>query len=133
MENKDKPVDKKLSIVKLRYEGNTYKDIATQIDLSQKQIGRIIKDFKDNGIEVFIQQKQTGNNRNLSFEAEKKVLDACMVEAEKGEILTAKIIQQRLEEEIGAEKQKHYVYRVLNRQGLNMRGKIYLSLHLNVI
>jgi len=61
-ENKDKRIDRRLQVIKLRYEGFKYKEIAEKLDYHPKFIGQLCREFKMYGIEEYI--TQTSHTKN---------------------------------------------------------------------
>jgi len=71
--NKNKNIVRRLTVIKLLYEGCTNKYIAEKLDYSEKCITELSRTLKKQGIELFIKSKQTGNNRTVSFKDEEKI------------------------------------------------------------
>lgn len=114
-ETKNKNVARRLKVIILSYEGLKNSEIAKKLDYDPTYITKILKRFKNEGIEYFISNKQIGNNRHLSKDEEDKILNEFKERSEKGNIVSAKEIKEELDKEIGKETPSNYVYRLLKR------------------
>ncbi len=115
--NKNKRIDKKLNIIKLRYEGLSNKEISEKLDCNISTITRNISAFKNKGINEFTKSKYGGNRRSLTEEEEDEILKKFEERAEKGEIITVKEIKKEFDDKIGKDTGNSYIYVLLKRKG----------------
>ena len=113
--NKNKIVVRRLMVIRLLYEGYTNKYIAEKLDYSEKYITELTRTFKTQGIELFIKNKQTGNNRNLSYEEEKNILESFTDKSEQGNIITPKEIKEEFDKQMGKPMTMGNIYKILKR------------------
>ena len=73
--NIHKRQDKLLEAVALRYEGYKDLEIAYKLGWNRQSISRMIKRFKQDGLEAYVKNNYKGNHRNLSEAEEKAALD----------------------------------------------------------
>ncbi len=116
-ENKHKKIDKKLQVIKNRYEGVSNKEIAEKVDYNIRTIPKIVENFKKENIEEFTKLKYGGNHRSLSEQQEDEILEEFEEKANKGQIVTVKEIKQAFDEKIGKDTGRGYIYKVLKRKG----------------
>lgn len=72
--NRDKLVDRRLRVLKYRYEGLSDQQIAEITGYHEKRISQICKEYKEQGLEVFAKKKYGGNHRSLSESEEREIL-----------------------------------------------------------
>lgn len=113
--NKNKRIDKRLQVIILRYEGNTDAVIAEKLGYARKRISQLCAEFKALGLDEYARQKYKANNRALTEEEEKAVLDDFEDRANKGEIITIKDIKAAFVELRGKDTGSTYIYRILKR------------------
>ncbi len=116
-ENKHKIIDRKLQVIKLRYEGMKNAEICEKLDYSEPSIINLIKEFKNSGIEEYTKLKYKGNHRSLTEEEEDEILKEFEERAEKGQIVTVKEIKAKFDEKIGKDTGRGYIYMLLKRKG----------------
>ncbi len=115
--NKHKRIDKKLQVIKLRYEGLTLSEISNNLSISTRTVTKMISAFKSEGIEDFVKLKYGGNHRSLIEEEENEILKSFEDKMDKGEIVTVKEIKKAFDEKIGKDTGRGYIYMVLKRKG----------------
>ncbi len=115
--NRHKCIDRKLNIIKLRYEGLSNKEISEKLACDISTITRNIAAFKRKGIKEFSTLKYGGNHRSLTEEEEDKILQSFKKKMNKGEIVTVKEIKQAFDEKIGKDTGRGYIYMLLKRKG----------------
>jgi len=116
-ENKHKQVDRRLKVVILRFEGKSYSEIAALTGYTRRSVIKNISQAKDVGVKEYARMKYKSNRRNLTVEEEAEVLEEAREKAARGEMITAKEIQGRLEEKLGREANNVYAYQVMERHG----------------
>ncbi len=116
-DNKNKRTDKKLKIIKLRYEGLSNKEISEKLDCNISTITRNISTFKRKGIEGYIKSKYGGNHRSLTIEQEDEILKEFEEKANKGQVITVKEIKSKFDKKIGKDTGNSYIYILLKRKG----------------
>ena len=79
-------LDKLLETVALRYEGYTDNEIAYKMGWNRQSVSRMIKRFKEKGLEGYIENNYKGNHRNLSRTKEKAALDEVETLARQGRL-----------------------------------------------
>ena len=113
----DKRVDKRLRAVQLRGEGLKNSEIAEKLETSTKVVSRWVCAYKNKGIEALYQKKRIGNNHNISFEEEEKLLSNFFELAEKGQMIEVSKIKTAYVEKVRHEIGRGQIYRVLKRHG----------------
>ena len=106
---------KLLKTVTLRYEGYTDWEIAYKLGWNPQSVSRMIKRFKEKGLEEYIKNNYRGNHRNLSEAEEKAALDEMEELAVKGHLVGVEDIRAALEKRLGRKSRTGYVYDVIHR------------------
>ena len=112
---KNKKRSRKYKVIIYKYEKKKNKEIAEMVELSVYRISQILREFKEQGIEKFTEQKYKGNHRNLTVEEEEEMLEEFKEAAEKGELVTVNAIKEKFDKEIGRDTGRGYIYYVLAR------------------
>ena len=86
--NRNKRVDQKLRVLKLRYEGASNKEISLRTGYNERYITKLMGDYAKQGLEEFLRIKHTSHYRLLDENEEAKILAEIEKEAEAGMILT---------------------------------------------
>ncbi len=115
--NKHKKIEKKLQVIKLRYEGMKNSDICKKLEYSEPTVINLIKEFKSSNIEEFTKLKYGGNHRSLTEAEEDEILKRFEQKANKGHIVTVKEIKAAFDEKIGKDTGRGYIYMLLKRKG----------------
>lgn len=115
--NQNKRIDKKLQVIKLKYEGMTCKSIGEKLDYSKDRVAQLCKQFKLEGLEEFIRCKHTSHKRVMSETEEKEILDIFVEKANAGHVVTANDIRSEFEKKLGRKTDASYFYRLLKRHG----------------
>lgn len=116
--NQNKHIDKKLEVLKLRYEGKKDREIGEKLEMHRKRVSQLCAEYKEVGLEKYIKRKQGGNHRNMSVEEEKKFLNQFEEAAKKGELTTVGEIATAYDEATGKEHEsKSTVYYLLHKYG----------------
>ena len=113
--NRDKLVDRRLRVLKYRYEGLSDQQIAEITGYHEKRISQICKEYKEQGLEVFAKKKYGGNHRSLSESEEREILAEFEKKAEAGQIITVHEIKEAFDKRLGKDTGRVYVYMVLRR------------------
>lgn len=115
--NKHKKIDRKLQIIKLRYEGLSNIDISKKLNCCQSTISKIVSTFLRESLEEFSKLNYRGNNRSLTEEEEDEILKEFNEKSEKGQIVTVKEIKAAFDKKIGKDTGRGYIYMLLKRKG----------------
>lgn len=116
-ENQDKKIDRRLNVIKLRYEGLSDKEIAKVTEYHPKRIGQICKEFDEKGLAEFTRKKYGGNHRAMSYEEEEEIIRQVEEKAEAGQVVTAKELKAAFDERRGKDTGRGYIYMLLARHG----------------
>jgi transposase len=113
--NKLKQVDRRLQAIKLHLEGKKQREIAEKLDYTREWVNRLIKEYREKGLEEYARHKYGGNHRALSLEEEEEILKRFEKESEKGTLVIANSIKKALDEKRGKDTGRGYVYMLLKR------------------
>ena len=115
--NHDKNIENRLKVLELRATGKTQVETSAATGYNRGYISKVVKKYKENGLEWFTEKHYKGNHRNLSFEEEEELLNEFKEAAEKGHILIVEDIAKKYEEKVGHKISSGQIYRVLKRHG----------------
>ena len=93
-ENKDKRAEQRLKALGLRTKGSRAKEVTHATGFCGAYVGRLVKKYRDNGLEAISGNHYGGNHRNMSEEEEAKILEPFKARAEKGELVEIREIAQ---------------------------------------
>lgn len=113
--NKYKRQDKLLRVVAMRYEGYTDETIGLMVGYDRQSVSRMIKRFKEKGLEYYIENRYKGNHRNMSEAEEKEALKEVEDLAKAGQLVGVEEIRAALERKLGRKTRTGYVYDVMHR------------------
>jgi len=116
-QNKDKRIDKRLTILLLRAEGKKDREIAQICGYDRQSVSRVICRYNKNGLEFIVNPKYGGNHRNLSIEQEKELLSGFAEQAKDGHIITTSEIKAEYERQAGHKSGGSTIYFLLKRHG----------------
>ncbi len=116
-ETRNKRVAQRLKVLMLRYEGKSNPEISEKLDLSTDRISHLVSEYKHQGLEEYVRIKYVGNNRNMSFEEEDKILKQFDAKAAAGQMITVKEIKAAFDEKLGRDTGRGYIYMLLARHG----------------
>jgi len=117
-DTKKKSAYKRLMVLKYKaVEKLTSKKISELTGYHKDVINRIVKRYKENGIEAILNPKYGGNRRYLSKEEKKDFIKAFDQRAEKGEMLEISEIAIAFNEKVGKETDLSTIYYLLKRNG----------------
>jgi transposase len=114
-ENKLKRVDKRLQVIKLYLENKYQLEIANKTGFSREWVNKLIKEYREKGIDEYARHKYGGNNRAMSFEEEAEILRQFEDVAAKGTLVIANSIKKAFDEKRGKDTGNSYIYTVLKR------------------
>jgi transposase len=113
--NKLKRVDKRLQVIKLRFEGKTHQAIAEIVGYSREWVCLLIKDYKLKGLTEYSRHKYGGNNRAMSIEEETAILNKYKEASKDGKLVIATSIKKDFDEKRGKDTGRGYIYMLLKR------------------
>ncbi len=113
--NKNKNIDKRLSVIIMRYEGLKDREIAEKTGYHRKRISQLCEEFRRVGAEEYARMKYGGNHRSLTEEEEAEILSGVKEKAEKGQIITIREIKAAFDKKRGKDTGRSYIYTVLAR------------------
>lgn len=113
--NRDKLIDRRLRVLKYRYEGLSDQKIAEITGYHEKRISQICKEYREQGLKEFTKKKYGGNHRNLSESEEKEILAEFEKKAEAGQMITVREIKEAFDKRLGRDTGRVYIYMVLRR------------------
>lgn len=117
-ETKSKNAYKRLMVLQYKaVEKQTSEKISELTGYHKDTVNRIVKRYKENGIEAILNPKYCGNRRYLSKDEEKNFLKDFEQRAEKGEMLEVSEIAEAFDEKIGKEADMSTIYYLLKRNG----------------
>lgn len=94
--NKLKRVDKRLRVIKNHLEGKKQGEIAEKLGYSRVWVNKLIKQYREKGLEEYGRYKYGGNNRAMSIEEESEILGRFEEDAKKGTLVIANSMQVAL-------------------------------------
>jgi transposase len=117
--NKNKNVDRRLETLLLRAQNVKREKVAEKTGFCKQYITDLTAAYHNNGMSVIVENHYKGNHRNMSFEEEKKLLEAFENAAESGQVIEVSDILRAYEEKLGRSFEKDHgrIYRVLKRHG----------------
>ena len=119
---------RRMEAVALRGEGLSNKQVADITKYHHKRVSQLVSLYVNEGLSALAEEgRKGGNNRNISAEQEKELLDGFREEAEKGQIITPSKIKEAYDTLIGKETKDTFIYAVLKRN--KWRGVMPRSQH----
>jgi len=116
--NQNKHIEKRLQVIKMRYEGKKDIEIGEKLGYHRKRVSQMCAEFKQNGLDEYIKRKYGGNNRNMTEEEEKAFLSGFEETAKNGQIITIAEIAAAYDEATGKiHESKSSVYYLLHKHG----------------
>lgn len=93
---------KRLLAVALRGEGKKDKEIAEITHYNQKRVSQLVALFCNEGLEALNNDgRKGGNNRKMSSEEEKEILESFSKRAQSGQVITVEEIKRKIDEKLG--------------------------------
>ena len=114
-QNRDKQIDKRLSVLALRCEGMTQEGIAKQTGFHRSHVSNLIRKYFEEGLDAIVEKHYGGNRRNMSFKEEAAFLEEYSQKAEDGHIVSVQDMARAYEEKVGHSISSGQIYRVLKR------------------
>lgn len=115
--NRDKQIDKRLEVLELRSEGKSQQEIVEKTGFHRSHICNLIKRYFEEGITSVSEKHYVGNRRNLSIEEETAFLEPYRQQAEKGQLLNVREIEEAYKKKVRHSIGRGQIYRVLKRHG----------------
>ena len=115
--NKDKFADKRLEALELRTQGKKDREIAEITGFHKNHVSYLVVKYLNEGIDAIVNNNFGGNNRNISFEDEQKMLAEFEEKALQGQIVSTRDIKSKYDELIGHECGSGTIYKLLERHG----------------
>ena len=113
----DKRISRKLRALMLRYEGMSNDEAGKCLGLCSVRVSQLVSEYKQDGLEAFIQKKSGGNHRNMSEAEETEILARFVEKAQSGQIVIARDIKAAFDEKLGRDTGRGYIYMLLDRHG----------------
>jgi transposase len=113
--NKLKRVDKRLQVIRLHMEGRKQQEIADKLGYRREWVCRLLKDYREKGLQEYARHKYGGNHRAMSIEAEMEILQQFEEEATSGRLIVASTIKKAFDKKRGKETGRGYIYMLLKR------------------
>lgn len=115
--NKNKRVEARLKALLLRAEGKTSKYIAEKVDFHPDYIPKLVKKYREEGIEAITGNHYKANRKNMTYEEEEEILSQFEEKANKGQMIVVSEIKAAYEEKVGHSIGGSQIYYVLKRHG----------------
>ena len=114
--NRDKQIDKRLTVLELVGEGMERAEIARITGFSVSYVPKLAAAYRKNGIGAIIDNHYHGNRRNLTIEEEADLLRPFRERAEAGQMVDVREIKAAYDKAVGHETGSSQIYFVLKRQ-----------------
>ena len=115
--NRDKQLDRRLKVLKLRCEGMGLVEIAKATGFHRSHVSNLIRKYFEEGLRSVSEKHYHGNRRNMSIEREREFLEQYERPAEEGHMVDIHEIAEAYEKEVGHQIGNSQIYRVLHRHG----------------
>ncbi len=116
-ENKDKRAEQRLKALELRAKGKSAREVSQATGFCPAYVSQLVKKYRDHGLETISGNHYGGNHRNMSEEAEAKILEPFKARAEKGELVEVSEIAQAYQAKVDHPISSSQIYCVLKRHG----------------
>lgn len=113
--NQNKWVDKRLQVLRLRYEGKKDIEIAEKLGYTRKRISNLCAEYKAKGLDEYTRIKFGGNHCALSYEEEENILKPFLEKAKLGQIVNGQEIKRAFDKVRGKDTGRGYIYMLLAR------------------
>ena len=110
-------LDRRLAVIQYRYEGYTYAEISVKVGYSENTISKLIRKFKQNGMEDYLQDRHV----RLMSDAEEWAVLRALLRTSNDRSLYAKDVRNALETKLGFKTPTSYVYEVMHRHGVSVK------------
>lgn len=115
--NKDKRAEQRLKALELRAKGKSAAEVSQATGFCPAYVSQLVKKYRDHGLEAISGNHYGGNHRNMSGEAEAKILESFKARAEKGELIGISEIAQAYQAAVDHPIGGGQIYCVLKRHG----------------
>ncbi len=115
--NKDKRAEQRLKALELRAKGKSAAEVSQATGFCPAYVSQLVKKYRDHGLEAISGNHYGGNHRNMSEEAEAKILETFKARAEKGELIEISEIAQAYQAAVDHPISGGQIYCVLKRHG----------------
>ena len=113
--NKDKRIDKRLTVLEMSAQGVDRADISHVTGYHIDYIPKLISQYRDGGIEAITGNHYHGNRRNISVEDEAEILRPFQEKAKQGQLVDVREIKAAYESAVGHKIGSGQIYFVLKR------------------
>ena len=113
--NKRKDVDRRLRTLLMRAKGNKLAEIAQATGYSFSNITKLVRTYREGGIDAIVENHYGGNHRNMSYEEEAALLKPFEKKAEAGQMVEISEIKATYQEAVGHSVGTAQIYYVLHR------------------
>lgn len=113
--NRDKQIDKRLTVLLLRCEGMKQIEIVKITGFVRSNVCNIISKYFKEGISSIAEKHYKANHCNMTAEEEKKFLKPYEEQAKQGHILCVKEMEMAYEAKVGHKISSGQIYRLLHR------------------
>jgi len=111
-------VYRRLMALKLKaVDGRRSEEIGQMVSLGQTSVNRIIKRYKEQGIEVIVGPRHTGCHRYMSIEEEQAFMAELRERGATGQVIEVSEIHRAYEEKIGHTATRSAIYYILKKHG----------------
>lgn len=114
--NRDKQIDKRLTVLELVGEGMERTEIARITGFSVSYVPKLAAAYRKRGIGAIVDNHYHGNRRNLTIEEEAELLRPFRERAEAGQMVDVREIKAAYDKAVGHETGSSQIYFVLKRQ-----------------
>ena len=116
-QNKDKRAEARLKALELRAKGKSSKEVSKETGFHPAYITRLVRKYREGGLEAISGNHYGGNRRNMSVEEEAEILAPFKARAAKGEIIEVSEIEMAYKAKVGHSIGTSQIYHVLHRHG----------------
>lgn len=114
-QNRDKYAEKRLQVLELLAEGKKAAEVAEATGFHENSIPRIMKRYRNGGLEAISGNHYGGNRRNMTVEEEAEILKPFKERAERGEIIEVGEIEAAYQAKVDHPIGNSQIYFVLKR------------------
>ena len=115
--NKNKRAECRLKALELRAKGATAKEVSEATGFHPVSVTRLVRKYREHGLEAISGNHYGGNRRNISIEEEAAILSPFRKRAENGEIVEVKEIKEAYQAAVDHTISASQIYFVLKRHG----------------
>jgi len=111
-------VYRRLMALKLKaIDGKRSEEIGQLVKLKQTSVNRIIKRYKEQGIEAIVGPRHTGGHRYMTLEEEQAFLSGLKERSTTGQVIEVSEIHKAYEEKVGHKVTRSAIYYLLKKHG----------------